>query len=127
MIFSKGMRRLFGVLVMVALGIGAPASLRANPADFLLVNGRIVTLDGTSSIAEALAIEAGRITATGSADQMRKLAGAATKIIDLGGRAVIPGLIDSHIHSIRAGFRYAGEVHWDGTTSIAEARTKPKG
>ena len=121
MIFSKGMRRLFGVLVMVALGIGAPASLRANPADLLLVNGRIVTLDGTSSIAEALAIEAGRITATGSADQMRKLAGAATKIIDLGGRTVIPGLIDSHIHSIRAGFRYAGEVHWDGTTSIAEA------
>jgi predicted amidohydrolase YtcJ len=121
MIFSKGMRRLSGVLVMVALGIGAPASLRANPADLLLVNGRIVTLDGTSSIAEALAIEAGRIIATGSADQMRKLAGAATKIIDLGGRTVIPGLIDSHIHSIRAGFRYAGEVHWDGATSIAEA------
>ena len=104
---------------MVALGIGAP--VRANPADILLVNGRIVTLDGTSSISEALAIDAGRITATGSVDQMRKLAGAATKIIDLGGRTVIPGLIDLHIHSIRAGFRYASEVHWDGATTMAEA------
>lgn len=121
MIFSKCLRRLSSILVMIALGIGAPVSLWANPADILLVNGKIVTLDGTSSISEALAIDGGRITATGSGDELRKLAGAATRIIDLGGRIVIPGLIDSHIHSIRAGFRYAGEVHWDGATSIAEA------
>ena len=121
MIFGKLLQRSCGVFVMVALGIGTPAALQANPADILLVNGRIVTLDGTSSISEALAINGDRITATGSADQMRKLADAATKIIDLGGRTVIPGLIDSHIHAVRAGFRYAGEVHWDGATSIAEA------
>jgi predicted amidohydrolase YtcJ len=121
MIFSKGLRRIPGVLVVVALGLCAPASLWASPADILLVNGRIVTLDGTSSISQALAIEADRITATGSTEEVRKLAGATTKIIDLGGRTVIPGLIDSHIHSIRAGFRYASEVHWDGAASIAEA------
>ena len=121
MIFGKFLRRFAGVFVAVALGIAAPGPLRANPADILLVNGRIVSLDRTSSISAAVAIEAGRITATGRADQMRKLAGAATKIIDLGGRTVIPGLIDSHIHSIRAGFRYASEVQWDGATSIVEA------
>lgn len=122
MIFSKRLRRVSGVLVVAgALGLCAPASLWANPADILLINGKIVTLDETSSISQALAIEADRITATGSTEEVRKLAGAATKIIDLGGRTVIPGLIDSHIHSIRAGFRYASEVHWDGAASIAEA------
>jgi predicted amidohydrolase YtcJ len=121
MVFKSCLRRLLVIFPIMTFGVFAPASLLANPADILLVNGRIVTLDGTSSISEALAIEAGRITATGSADEMRKLAGVATKIIDLGGRTVIPGLIDSHIHSIRAGFRRATEVQWDGATSIAEA------
>jgi predicted amidohydrolase YtcJ len=113
------------VAVMIALGCLAPLPLplplRANPADMLLVNGRIVTLDGASSINEALAIAGDRITATGSSGEIRKLAGADTKIIDLGGRTVIPGLIDSHIHLIRAGFRYAGEVDWTGATGIADA------
>ncbi len=111
-------------LALLALGPGAPAW--AKPADILLVNGKIVTLDGTSEVSEALAVEAGRIAATGSTDAMRKLAGPTTKIIDLDGRTVIPGLIDSHIHAIRAGFRYATEVHWDGATDIAEAMERLK-
>jgi predicted amidohydrolase YtcJ len=106
---------------MVALACLAPMPLRADPADMLLLNGRIVTLDDTSSVNEALAITGDRITATGSSDQMRKLAGADTTIVDLEGRTVIPGLIDSHIHLIRAGFRYADEVDWSGATGIAEA------
>ena len=93
----------------------------ADPADILLVNGKIITLDDASSVHEALAIESGRIAATGSNEAMRKLAGPATEIIDLGGRTLIPGLIDSHVHAIRAGFRYATEVHWDGATDINAA------
>jgi adenine deaminase len=85
------------VALIVTLGCFAPAPLWADPADMLLLNGRIVTLDGASSIDEALAISGDHIIATGSGDQMRKLAGEATRIIDLGGRTVIPGLIDSHI------------------------------
>jgi predicted amidohydrolase YtcJ len=117
---------IFTVLISIVLGFGiaAPVSLRASPVDILLVNGKIVTLDGTSSISEAIAIDAGRIAAIGSADELRKLAGAATRIIDLGGRTVIPGLIDSHIHSIRAGFRYASEVHWDGAANLDEAKER---
>lgn len=121
MSFGKFLTRLFGASAVVVLGVGAPTSLYASPADILLVNGRIVTLDGTSSVSQALAVEDGRVVATGRTDEIRKFAGAATRIIDLGGRTVIPGLIDSHIHAIRAGFRYASEVHWDGTTGLSEA------
>ncbi|MGA2993649.1 amidohydrolase [Bradyrhizobium sp.] len=107
-------------VLMVWMGVlGAAAA--ADPADLLLVNGKIITQDATSSVAEALAIEAGHIAATGSATELRKLAGPSTQVIDLGGRTVIPGLIDSHIHAIRAGFRYATEVNWEGATSFGEA------
>jgi len=119
MIFNMFLARLCSAFILLALSVVAPAW--ANPADILLVNGRIVTLDAKSAISEALAIEAGRVAATGRTDEMRKLAGADTQIIDLNGRTVIPGLIDSHIHAIRAGFRYATEVHWDGATNIGEA------
>ena len=119
--FSQSLRRLFCAFTVSALAIAGNLPASANPADLLLVNGKIVTLDAASSVKEALAVEAGRITATGSTDELRKLAGPSTKIIDLGGRTVIPGLIDSHIHAIRAGFRYASEVTWEGAASLAEA------
>jgi predicted amidohydrolase YtcJ len=118
--FKSFLARSCAALVMLVLTVPA----WADPADILLVNGKIVTLDQTSSIQEALAIESGRIAATGSVEAMRKLAGPATRILDLGGRTVIPGLIDSHIHAIRAGFRYGTEVHWDGAADIAEAMAR---
>jgi predicted amidohydrolase YtcJ len=113
--------RLFRVFAVCAFAIGGTVPAAASPADLLLVNGKIVTLDAASSVSEALAIEAGRVAATGSTQELRKLAGPATKIIDLGGRTVIPGLIDSHIHAVRAGFRYTSEVHWEGAASLGEA------
>jgi predicted amidohydrolase YtcJ len=118
---SQSLRWLFCAFTVSALAIAGNLPASANPADLLLVNGKIVTLDAASSVKEALAVEAGRITATGSTDELRKLAGPSTKIIDLGGRTVIPGLIDSHIHAIRAGFRYATEVSWEGAADITEA------
>ena len=108
-------------VVLVALGCFAQAPLRADPADTVLLNGRIVTLDDASDIKPALAISGDRIVAAGSNDEMRKLAGRDTRIVDLGGRTVIPGLIDSHIHFTRAGFRYATEVDWSGAADIVEA------
>jgi predicted amidohydrolase YtcJ len=109
------------VFMISMLGLPGPMPASANPADLLLINGKIITQDAASSVAEAIAIEAGRIAATGSATELRKLAGPSTKVIDLGGRTVIPGLIDSHIHAIRAGFRDATEVSWEGATSFDEA------
>jgi predicted amidohydrolase YtcJ len=110
----------------VAWSLAAILPASAAPADLLLLNGKIVTLDGASSVKEAIAIEAGHITAAGSTEELRRLAGPSTKVIDLGGRTVVPGLIDSHIHAVRAGFRFASEVNWEGAASIDEALARLK-
>jgi predicted amidohydrolase YtcJ len=97
------------------------APIAAQSPDTALVNGKIITLDDRSTIAEALAVRDGKIVAVGRSADIRNLAGPATRIIDLGGRTVIPGLIDSHMHAIRAALFYATEVNWIGTRSIPEA------
>ncbi len=80
------------ILILVALS----ASLVARDADLILINGKILTVDTAFSMQQALAVRDGNITAIGATAEIRKLAGAKTKVIDLGGRTVIPGLIDSH-------------------------------
>lgn len=118
---SRSSNRFLRAFAIWALAAGCAAPASANPADLLLIHGKIVTLDDASTVVEALAVEAGHVAATGATADLRKLAGPATKIIDLGGRTVIPGLIDSHIHAIRAGFRFDTEVDWEGAASIDEA------
>jgi hypothetical protein len=95
---------------------------RAQAPDTILVNGKVVRFDATP--AEAVAVRGDRIAAVGSTEAVRALAGPATRVIDLGGRTVIPGLIDSHIHAIRAGLTYMTEVHWFGVRTLAEALEK---
>ncbi|MBZ5676941.1 MAG: amidohydrolase [Acidobacteriia bacterium] len=90
-------------------------------ADTVLVNGKILTVDSQSSVREAIAIRAGRIQAVGSTADIRKLAGPSTRTIDLQGRTVIPGLIDSHLHAIRAALSFSTEVNWIGARSLPEA------
>jgi predicted amidohydrolase YtcJ len=107
------------VLLLVAAFAGETAA--AQDADTILVNGKIVTLDRQSATAEALAVRQDKILGVGSSAEIRKRAGPQTKVIDLGGRTVIPGLIDSHMHAIRAALFYATEVNWIGARSIAEA------
>jgi len=67
-------------------------------ADLILVNGRVMTVDADFTVAEALAVRGNRIVAVGSTDRVAELAGPRTRILDLDGRTVIPGIIDSHIH-----------------------------
>ncbi len=90
------------------------------PAETILHNARIAT-NGTPSVAEALAIEGGKISATGSNDEILRLRGPATQVIDARGRTVIPGLNDSHMHPIRGGLNYNMELRWDGVPSLADA------
>ena len=92
------------------LGVATPAL--AQSADTILVGGRVVTLDARSTIAERMAIRGGKITAVGGAADIKRISGAKTVVIDLAGRIVIPGLIDSHMHAIRAGlwFGRGGEL-----------------
>src|SRR5262245_50907316 len=93
------------------------SSAKAQAPDVILLNGKIVRYD--TSPAEALAVRGDKIAAIGSSADMRAQAGATTRVIDLGGRTVIPGLIDSHIHAIRAGLTWRTEVHWIGVRSLA--------
>lgn len=99
---------------------GAGAAL-AQPADLILTGGKVVTGDAKFSVRQAVAIRDGRILATGSNASIGKLKGAKTRVVDLGGRTVIPGLVDSHMHAIRAALSFATEVNWIGANSLEEA------
>jgi predicted amidohydrolase YtcJ len=90
-------------------------------AEMIISNGRIATLDGSRPIAEAVAIRDGRFLAAGSDDEVMRLRGAKTQVVDVGGRTVIPGLNDSHMHPIRGGLNYNMELRWDGVPSLADA------
>jgi predicted amidohydrolase YtcJ len=93
------------------------------PADIVLRSGRIVTMDRDFSIKQAVAIKDGRFLAVGSDRDMRLLTGPRTRVVDLGGRTVIPGLIDSHIHATLAGLSWDAELHWEQTRSLAAGMT----
>jgi predicted amidohydrolase YtcJ len=71
--------------------------------DLIFVNAKIYTVDAAFSIAESAAISGGKFSAVGPSAQIRKLAGPKTRVIDLGGRTVIPGLADNHLHGAGGG------------------------
>jgi hypothetical protein len=107
-------------------------------ADLALTGGKIVTVDPDESIAEAVAVKHGRIIVVGSNSEAERLIGGDTRVIDLGGRTVIPGLIDSHCHMMSVGVQRTLNVDLSeeaGVHSIADlverlkARSKetPKG
>jgi predicted amidohydrolase YtcJ len=115
------MRTLTGVLIaLLAFACSTPGWTQ-EAADTLLVNGKIVTVDDRFTIAEALAIRNERIVAVGSASEMEKFRGPSTRLIDVGRRTVIPGLIDNHAHFMRAAEYWHREVRLDGITSHREA------
>lgn len=89
--------------------------------DLILHNGRITTLDRANPEPEAVAVTAGRFSAIGDARDILPTAGANTRVIDLGGRRMIPGLIDNHLHVIRGGLNFNMELRWDGVRSLADA------
>ena len=89
--------------IFAALYLAAPVTVAfAQTADTVLFNGKILTVDKDFSVRQALAIGHGQVLASGTTAAMKKLAGDNAKLIDLGGRTVIPGLTDGHIHGIRA-------------------------
>ncbi len=88
--------------------------------DSILHNAKIAT-NGLPSFVEAVAIKDGKISAVGTSDEILRLRGPATKVIDVGARTVIPGLNDSHMHPIRGGLNYNMELRWDGAPSLADA------
>src|SRR5262245_59737037 len=103
----------------LAILTGAPFAAAAQVPDTVLVNGKVVTVDDRFTIAQAPAIEGGRILKVGTTAEIEALKGASTRTIDLGGRTVIPGLIDNHAHWVRAAEH--DELRFDGVTSRRQA------
>ena len=87
----------------------------------VLNNGKILTVDNEFSIAEAVAIDGDRIVAVGSNTEIAEHIGPDTQVIDLQGRTVIPGLIENHMHFIRAVQRWNLQARIDGVSSRSEA------
>ena len=91
-------------------------------ADVILARGKIVTVDDQFAIVEAIAIGGGRILATGSTSEIeRDYRGANTRVVDLRGRTVVPGLIDGHIHFLRGADFWQSEVRLQGITRRSAA------
>ena len=111
--------------------VAAAATLAALPrdarpgdsrmADLILRNARITTLDTALPSAGAIAFADGRVLAVGDETQVMAHANEDTRVIDAGGRRLVPGLNDSHTHLIRGGLNYNLELRWDGVRSLADA------
>lgn len=100
--------------------MSAQTDNNAPNADLIIRNGRIATQDKRRSFSSAVVIKDGRFIAVGSDKEVMAHRGNNTKVIDVRGRTVIPGLNDSHIHLIRGGLNYNLELRWDGVPSLAD-------
>ena len=116
-------RRILAAAALGLLVMGGLSALRAQQIqpDLILSNGKIITVDEHFTIAQALAVRGDRIVAVGSNQDIGRLAGPSTRRVDLRGRAVVPGLIDNHMHLLRYGTTWKFEVRWDGVETRKEA------
>jgi predicted amidohydrolase YtcJ len=109
-----------GLLCAGLVGLFAAAAF-AQPADLILRNGRIVTVDARFSTAQAVAIRGGRFVAVGDDAAVAAQAGPSTQVVDLGGRTVVPGLVDTHLHQLFAALN-APAVQLIGARSVADVQ-----
>jgi len=118
--------------LLLASGIFPLRAQQAAP-DLILSNGKIITVDERFTIAQAVAVRGDRIVAVGTSQDVARLAGPNTRRIDLRGKSVIPGLIDNHMHLLRAGQTWLKELRFDGVESrkkaieLIQARAKAVG
>jgi predicted amidohydrolase YtcJ len=102
-------------MITAAVALWAAAA----PADLVVLRAKVVTMDGRDRVAEALAVRDGRFVAVGSEAEVRALVGKGTRVVDAGGRTVIPGLIDSHVHALGVAQAEAREP-FQNLSSVAE-------
>ncbi|BFO03900.1 amidohydrolase [Pseudomonas guariconensis] len=95
------MRRFTPTLLSVALAFASMDSMAA--VDLVLLNGKLYTADPAHPSAQAMAVQDGKVLKVGTDAQIKALAGSTTQVIDLGGKRVMPGMIDSHSHAIFGG------------------------
>ena len=110
----------YALAAAALLALTATGAARSE-ADLIITNGKIATMAKEGAFVQALAVKDGKISAVGTTAQVLKLKSGNTQLIDAGGRTVIPGLNDSHLHIIREGLNYNSELRWDGVTSLKRA------
>jgi hypothetical protein len=108
---------LAAILITFAAPAPAQTSRPSGPPDLILTGGRVYTADINNPTAEAIAIQGERILAVGTNDRIDALRGEGTRVIELDGKTVIPGLIDSHVHLLSLGYALQ-RLDFVGTTSL---------
>jgi predicted amidohydrolase YtcJ len=112
--------RRFAALIACALIAGASAlsatNARAQTADLVFINGKVFTADAGATLAQGFAVKDGRFIAVGSSEAIRQHVGPGSKVVDLAGRLVTPGLADGHIHNEGGG----SGIDLSGTRSLAD-------
>ena len=114
-------RLLFIALAAGLAGAAVMVEAQQAPADIILTNGKIITVDAQFRIAQAVAVRGDRIVAVGTNQDIAALAGAGTRRIDLQGRSVVPGFIDNHAHYMEEGAYWTLELRFDGVDSRQRA------
>ena len=97
------------------------AAVAQQNADTIITRGKILTVDAGFRVVEALAIRDGRIVASGTSAEMARYAGPGTRIIDVAGATVIPGLIDNHFHFTRGADTWHQQTRFEGVDSRRDA------
>src|SRR5213083_1605988 len=94
--------RMISVLICLVVA-GSTVYTQTKAPDVIIVNAKIYTVDSKFSTAEGVAITDGKFTAVGTTAQIRKLSGPSTRILDAGGKTIVPGLQDNHLHNAGGG------------------------
>lgn len=106
---------------LAVVAVAAMLHAQQPPPDLVLVNGKVLTVDDRFTIAQAVAIRGAHIVAVGTTQEITRLSGPQTRRIDLSGRTIIPGLIDNHIHLLRAATTWSRELRFDGVATRRQA------
>ena len=115
-IVVSAFRRTSLIVLLAIATIDRGVQSQAASPDLIIVNANIYTVDRAFSTAQAVAIAGGKFIAVGRNDEIRRLAASSTKVLDVGGRTIVPGLADDHLHNAGGG---------DGV-DLSRARTLPE-
>jgi hypothetical protein len=113
--------RIAGFAVAILAAVASPVALAQNNVDTVITNGKILTVDAAFRIVQALAVADGRIVARGTNDEVARYVGPKTRVIDVAGATVIPGLIDNHFHLTRAADTWHRQARFEGVDSRRKA------
>jgi hypothetical protein len=116
---------LFLALLLSAVPVRAQRTARVAPAEILIIHAKIYTMDEKKPWAQSLAIRKGKIEAIGSDEQVGRMRGIGTKMIDAGGKLVLPGFTDCHIHLLEGGFSLK-RINLEGAKDVAEIQNRLK-